>query len=96
MAGLFSARASRSATQVAANNAASRLERFAQDGRGLNTPLREQGVTYFYNDDGFRAVVVDPVSNNKFTLFRQNGTTQACCEAFPFGDCATTGFTECE
>ena len=94
--GWFSARASLSATQVAANNAASRLDKFAQDGRGLNTPLREQGVTYFYNEDGYRAVVVDPASNNKFTLFMQNGAIRACCEAFPFGDCATTGFDECK
>lgn len=95
-AGWISSRFALTPTQVVANNAASRLANFSQDGRGLRTPLREQGVTYFYNDDGYRAVVVDPVTNNKFTLFVKNGATQPCCEAFPFGDCATTGFDECK
>ncbi len=83
-------------TQVAANKAVTRLTHLAQDGLGLRTPAREEGATYFYNEDGYRAVVVDPVSNNKFTLFIKNGATQPCCEAFPFGDCATTGYAECQ
>ena len=94
--GWVTSRLTLSPTQVVANNAASRLSNFVLDGRGLRTPLREEGVTYFYNDDGYRAVVVDPVTNNKFTLFVKNGATQACCEAFPFGDCAATGFDECK
>jgi len=94
--GCFTAKATLTPTQVAANNAAERLEQFAEEGLGLRTPLREQGATYFYNDDGYRAVVVDPSSNHKFTLFMQNGSTQACCEAFPFGDCTTTGFDDCK
>lgn len=94
--GCFTARATLGPTQVAANNAANQLEQFSQDGRGLRIPLREEGVTYFYSADGFRAVVIDPASNNKFTLFRQKGSTQTCCEAFPLGDCATTGFDKCK
>ena len=92
----FTAKMALGPTQAAASNAASRLEQFAQEGLGLRAPLREEGVTYFYNEDGYRAVVVDPASNNKFTLFLQNGATQACCEAFPFGDCTTTGFADCK
>lgn len=92
----FSSRTALSPTQVAANNAANRLKRFAQDSHELRDPLREPGVTFFSNQDGYRAVVADPASNHKFTLFLQNGTTKACCEAFPFGDCATTGFDDCK
>ena len=83
-------------TQLAANNAANRLEQLSKEGLGLRAPQREQGVTYFYNEDGYRAVVTDPTSNNKFTIFMQNGSSQACCEAFPFGDCKATGFTDCK
>ena len=92
----FAAKATLGPTQVAANIAANRLEQFTTEGLGLRTPQREQGVTYFYNDDGYRAVVTDPVSNNKFTLFWKNGATKACCEAFPFGDCTITGFSDCK
>lgn len=92
----FTAKATLGPTQVAAANAANRLEQFTQEGLGLRAPLREQGATYFYNEDGYRAVVTDPVSSNKFTLFMKNGSTQACCEAFPFGDCTTTGFEDCK
>ena len=95
IAGWVASRTTITPTQATATNAAKRLERLAQDGRGLRTPLRDPGATYFYNDDGYRAVVVDPVSTNKFTLFWQNGAPQACCEAFPFGDCEMTGFDEC-
>ena len=82
-------------TQTAANQAAARLAQLAHNDAGLRAPLRETGATYFYNDDGYRAVVVDPVTNNKFTLFLQNGATRACCQAFPFGDCADTGLESC-
>ena len=92
----FSARASLTPTQTVAVNAASRLEVLAKDGRALRMPLRTPNTTYFSNGDGYRAVVVDPISNHKFTLFLQNGATAACCEAFPFGDCASTGFEECK
>ena len=92
----LAARSSMTPTQLAAQNAANRLSYYTLSDSAFSAPIRDQGTTYFYTEDGYRAVVVDPVSNNKFTLFRQNGTTQACCEAFPFGDCATTGFAECE
>lgn len=82
-------------TQLAAQNAADRLEAFAQNGEGFSAPIRDQGTTYFYTEDGYRAVVTDPASSNKFTLFLQKGATQACCQAFPFGDCADTGLPEC-
>lgn len=85
-----------SATQKAADQAAARLNQLAQDGRGLRSPLRETGATYFSSDDGYRAVVLDPASTHKFTLFIQKGATRACCETFPFGDCTTTGFPECQ
>lgn len=94
--GWLSSRLTLSPTQVAANDAVNHLSAYVQEGLGLRAPQREQGVTYFYNEDGYRAVVIDPVSNNKFTLFWKNGATQACCEAFPFGDCAATGFEECK
>ena len=94
--GWFTTRFTMGPTQLAAQEAANRLNQFAHEGLGLRTPSREQGVTYYYNEDGYRAVVTDPASNNKFTLFMQNGATKACCEAFPFGDCATTGFTDCK
>lgn len=94
--GLFTAHMTLTPTQLAANNAANRLEQLAKEGLGLRTPQREQGVTYFYNEDGYRAVVTDPTSNNKFTIFMQNGSSQACCETFPFGDCKATGFTDCK
>ena len=94
--GLFTARATLGPTQIAAQNAAGYLNILAQEGLGLRAPQREPGVTYFSSEDGYRAVVVDPISNKKFTLFLKNGPTQACCEAFPSGDCAATGFEECK
>ena len=93
---VLSVRLSQTPTQQAAANAASYMEELARKGTGLNAPLRATGVTYFYTPDGYRAVVTDPVSNNKFTLFLQNGTNEACCLAFPFGDCADTGVAECK
>lgn len=82
-------------TQQVAANAAVVMGNLAQNGEGLNAPLRTEGATYFYTPEGYRAVVTDPVSNNKFTLFLQNGTNHTCCQAFPFGDCQDTGFEAC-
>ena len=93
---LLSLRPQLTPTQLAANNAANRLQEFAKTETGFSTPLRAQGVTYFYTEDGLRAVVTDPASNNKFTLFLQKGTSQVCCQAFPFGDCANTGLVSCK
>ncbi len=93
--GWIASRAQMTPTQLAAENAANRLEEFAQNGSGFSAPIRDQGATYFYTEDGYRAVVVDPTSGNKFTLFLQKGTQEACCQAFPYGDCATTGLQEC-
>lgn len=92
---ILSIKLAQTPTQEAATNAAVFMEDLAQKGTGLNAPLRTDGATYFYTPDGYRAVVTDPVSNNKFTLFLQNGTNAACCQAFPFGDCADTGFEVC-
>lgn len=93
---LVSANLAQTPTQAAAANAAAFMEDLAQKGTGLNAPLRQDGVTYFYTPEGYRAVVKDPVSNNKFTLFLQNGTNEACCQAFPFGDCKDTGIEACK
>ena len=95
VSGWIASHAQLTPTQVAAEEAAERLETFAQNASGFSTPIRDQGTTYFYAEDGYRAVVTDPASSNKFTLFLQKGTQQACCEAFPFGDCADTGLQEC-
>ncbi len=92
---LLSAKLSQTPTQQVAAIAADFMEELAQKGSGLNGPLRTPGATYFYTPDGYRAVVTDPASGHKFTLFLQNGTNQACCQAFPFGDCAETGLPEC-
>ncbi len=92
---LLTAKLAQTPTQLAAANAAAFMEDLAQKGTGLNAPLRQDGVTYFHTRDGYRAVVTDPVSGNKFTLFLQNGTNSACCQAFPFGDCADTGIAAC-
>ena len=83
-------------TQQAAVSAAAFMENLARQGTGLNAPLRAEGVTYFYTPDGYRAVVTDPVSTNKFTLFLQKGATETCCQAFPFGDCQETGIEVCK
>ena len=93
---LLSIKLAQTPTQLAAANAAAFMEDLAQKGTGLNAPVRAEGVTYFYTPDGYRAVVTDPVSNNKFTLFLQNGTNETCCQAFPFGDCVETGLPECK
>ncbi len=92
----ISAKLAQTPTQVAAANAANYMQTLAKNGSGLNAPLRADGVTYFFTSDGYRAVVTDPVSNNKFTLFLQNGTNEACCQAFPFGDCQETGIEVCK
>lgn len=92
---LLSVKMAQTPTQQAAASAAVFMENLAQQGTGLNAPLRTEGVTYFYTPDGYRAVVTDPVSTNKFTLFLQNGTNEVCCQAFPFGDCAETGLPAC-
>ena len=95
-ASILSIKFSQTPTQQAAANAAAFMENLAEQGSGLNDPLRKEGVTYFYTPEGFRAVVTDPASNNKFTLFLQNGTNETCCQAFPFGDCETTGLPACK
>lgn len=82
-------------TQRAAGQAASYMQQLADNNAGLNQPLRTGNTTYFYDEDGYRAVVTDPATNDKFTLFLQKGATQTCCETFPFGDCAATGLEEC-
>ena len=92
---LVSAQLAQTPTQQAATRAAAFMENLAEQGSGLNAPLRAEGVTYFYTPDGYRAVVTDPVSTNKFTLFLQNGTNETCCQAFPFGDCEDTGMDAC-
>ncbi len=92
----LSAKLAQTPTQQAASSAAAFMENLAQQGTALNAPLRAAGVTYFYTPDGYRAVVTDPVSNNKFTLFLQKGATETCCQAFPFGDCAETGLAACK
>lgn len=93
---ILSVQLSKTPTQQAAANAAVFMENLAEQGTGLNAPLREEGVTYFYTPDGYRAVVTDPVSNHKFTLFLQKGTNSVCCQAFPFGDCEETGMAACK
>ncbi|MBP5403474.1 MAG: RDD family protein [Elusimicrobiaceae bacterium] len=97
LGGLFlSSQISLSPTEQAAQMASERMEQLAQNGTRLTQPMRLEGMTLFYTPDGYRAVVIDPVSNNKFTLFLQNGTNQTCCLAFPFGDCETTGLKACK
>ena len=95
-ASVLSVKLAQTPTEQAAANAAAFIEDLSQKGTGLNAPLRAEGVTYFYTPEGYRAVVTDPVSEKKFTLFLQNGTNHACCQAFPFGDCADTGLPECK
>jgi len=92
----LSARLSITPTQQAAADAAAFMENLARQGSGLNAPLRTDGATFFFTPEGYRAVVTDPVSGNKFTLFLQNGTNETCCQAFPFGDCKETGLPECK
>ncbi len=82
-------------TQQAARMAAQRLVNLANQQSRLNQPLRLEGSTFYQTPDGYRAVVVDPQTNNKFTLFLPQNTGAVCCQAFPFGDCADTGFINC-
>ena len=93
---LVSLRLSVTPTQLVAEQAVQRMTQLAQNGTRLIEPLRAEGMTLFYTPEGYRAVVTDPVSTRKFTLFMQNGATQVCCQAFPFGDCAATGVPACE
>ena len=93
---LLSTRLMMTPTQLAAQTAAQRLTNLAQQGTRPNEPIRIDGAALYYTPEGHRAVVTDPVSNNKFTLFLQNGSNTVCCQAFPFGVCADTGFAECE
>lgn len=83
-------------TQQVAQDAAARMEQLSRNGTRLNEPMRLDTMTLFYTPDGYRAVVTDPASGNKFTLFLQNGTNQACCQSFPFGDCEETGLETCK
>lgn len=85
-----------SPTQSAAQQAALRLGNLAKQHSSLQQPVRLDGASFYQTAEGYRAVVVDPASNNKFTLFLQNGTDQICCQSFPLGDCAATGFVPCE
>lgn len=83
-------------TQQAARTAAQRLVNLANQNSRLDEPLRLEGSTFYQTDDGYRAVVVDPDTENKFTLLVQNSSSRVCCQAFPLGDCAATGFAPCE
>ena len=83
-------------TQQVAQDAAARVEQLSNNGTRLNEPMRLNSMTLFYTPEGYRAVVTDPVSGNKFTLFLQNGTNKACCQSFPFGDCEETGIETCK
>ncbi len=82
-------------TQQAARMAAQRLVNLANQKSRLNQPLRLEGSTFYQTAEGYRAVVVDPQTDNKFTLFLQNNTGRVCCQAFPLGDCAVTGLENC-
>ncbi len=85
-----------SPTQQAAQLAAQRLVNLTNQRMALKEPLRLETSTFYQTADGYRAVVVDPQTDNKFTLFLQNSSGQVCCQAFPFGDCQDTGFEPCE
>ncbi len=93
---VVSLRLSMTPTQLAAQQAAQRITQLAQNGTRLMESLRAEGMTLFYTPEGYRAVVTDPVSTRKFTLFMQHGSSTVCCQAFPFGDCTTTGLPACE
>ncbi len=82
-------------TQAAAQAAATRLGNLAQQNTRLSAPLRLETSTFYQEAEGYRSVVVDPISGNKFTLFLPQGTNQVCCQAFPLGDCTDTGFENC-
>ena len=83
-------------TQSAARDAAQRLLNLSAQNSRLQQPIRMEGVAFYQTADGYRSVVVDPASGNKFSLYLKNGTKQVCCQAFPLGDCAQTGFEPCE
>lgn len=83
-------------TQSAARQAALRLGNLAEQRSRLAQPVRLEGASFYQTAEGYRAVVVDPVSTNKFTLLLKNGSNQVCCQAFPLGDCNDTGFAPCE
>ena len=91
----LSSRAALTPTQQAAAVSANYLQELAKNEAVFNQPRRVEGATYFNTPEGYRAVVTDPVSGNKFTLFLPTGSTQACCQAFPFGDCQQTGIEAC-
>lgn len=95
-ASILSFKVAQTPTEQAAANAAAFMENLAKQGSGLNDPLRTEGATFFFTPDGYRAVVTDPVSEKKFTLFLQNGTNETCCKSFPFGDCQETGLPDCK
>lgn len=82
-------------TQSAAKLAAQRLVNLAGQNTHLTTPLRVETSTFYEDPEGYRAIVVDPVSSNKFTLLLPKGANQVCCKAFPLGDCQSTGFVDC-
>ncbi len=84
-----------SPTQQAALTAAQRLVTLAQQGSRLDEPLRLETATFYSGEEGYRAVVADPASNQKFTLLLPKGSNQVCCQVFPQGDCESTGFESC-
>lgn len=96
ISGLFwSASLSITPTQAVAQQAAQRLRQLSADHTRFADPMRLEGMTLFYTPEGYRAVVVDPASNNKFTLLLPRGGNQVCCQVFPQGNCESTGFESC-
>lgn len=93
---VLSLRANLTPTQAAARTAAGQMLQLAAGNTRLAEPLRLEGTSIFDTQEGYRAVVTDPASNNKFTLLLKNKTTEVCCQSFPFGDCAQTGLATCE
>ena len=94
-ASLFSSQLTWTPTQEAAQTAAQRLISLAQQGSRLTEPLRLETSTFYNGPEGYRAVVIDPASNNKFTLLLPRGSNQVCCQVFPQGDCQSTSFESC-
>lgn len=92
---MLSLRLSMTPTQLAAQEAAIQMNQLAQSATRLNEPLRTKNATFFFTPEGYRAVVTDPDSGNKFTLLLPHGANQACCLTFPFSDCENTGLTGC-
>ena len=95
-AGALSSSLALTPTQASARQAALRLGNLAKQRSRLTQPIRLEGASFYQTAEGYRAVVVDPASNNKFTLLLKNGSNQVCCQAFPLGDCNDTGFVPCE